>query len=72
MESRQGRRSGVSQGGKWLRRVFKSEKEGLFHERWEGHLRSGTSLFQGIAVLGAGSVVSERGWGGEDGWREVD
>lgn len=67
MESRQGRRSGASQGGKWPRQVFKSEKEGLFHERWEGHLRRGTSFFQGKEVLGAASVVSEWGWGVEDG-----
>lgn len=29
-------------------------------------------MFQGIAVLGAGSVVSEWGWGVEDRWKEVD
>lgn len=74
MESRQGRRSGggASHGGKWLSSVFKSEKEGLSHERREGPLRRGISLFQGVVVLGVAGVVSEWGLGsgevGEGRW----
>lgn len=51
MMPQQGELRGASQEGKWLSRVFKSEKEGIFHEQRESASQRGISLCQGTEAL---------------------